>query len=232
MKANISTGSFHAMKKTYNLSSTKLPIVITMPTCPDCGNIIMEGDPYCEHCGAHLSWSDERESQPEENRYSEAGLDDIIDSMRISAIQKMALKEKLETILTARDCVRLEAREGRGEYIFTVTRQNEYVKTVDEFFFDPREQNMTRVFCECLSNHTHDGLLKSTEFKNLIKKTGLDFIECRGGYRTRYISILEGFEMLDEIDILVYFRMSENKERVYHLDLERMELKNPHEYEI
>ena len=27
-----------------------------MPTCPDCGSIIMEGDPYCSHCGAHLSW--------------------------------------------------------------------------------------------------------------------------------------------------------------------------------
>ena len=30
-----------------------------MPTCPDCGSIIMEGDPYCTHCGAHLVWSEE-----------------------------------------------------------------------------------------------------------------------------------------------------------------------------
>lgn len=27
-----------------------------MATCPDCGSIIMEGDPYCSHCGAHLLW--------------------------------------------------------------------------------------------------------------------------------------------------------------------------------
>jgi len=25
-----------------------------MPTCPDCGSIIMEGDPYCSHCGVEL----------------------------------------------------------------------------------------------------------------------------------------------------------------------------------
>jgi hypothetical protein len=47
-----------------------------------------------------------------------------------------------------------------------------------------------------------------------------------------YISILEGFEMLDEIDVLVYFRLSRNRERVYHLDMERMELTNPHDYGV
>lgn len=28
-----------------------------MPTCPNCGTIIMEGDPYCSHCGNHLQWN-------------------------------------------------------------------------------------------------------------------------------------------------------------------------------
>lgn len=30
-----------------------------MPTCPHCGSIIMEGDPYCSHCEAILSWDDD-----------------------------------------------------------------------------------------------------------------------------------------------------------------------------
>ena len=38
-----------------------------MLTCPDCGSIIMEWNPYCSHCGTYLSWSDDyrprRESQ-------------------------------------------------------------------------------------------------------------------------------------------------------------------------
>ena len=203
-----------------------------MAMCPDCGNMIMEGDPYCEHCGAHLSWSDEPEGDAKGVRYSEAGLDDIIDSMMISAIQKSSLKAKLESILEAADCTRLSARPGRGEYVFSVTRENGYVRTIDEFYFDPREQNMERVFCECLSSHNHDGLLKSPEFKKLIKDTGLEFIECRGGYRVEFISILEGFRMVDEIDVMVYFRLSEKSERVCHLDLERMKLKDCHDYEI
>ena len=28
-----------------------------MSTCPNCGTVIMEGDPYCSHCGSHLQWN-------------------------------------------------------------------------------------------------------------------------------------------------------------------------------
>lgn len=27
-----------------------------MYTCPNCGSPVLEGDPYCQHCGSHLSW--------------------------------------------------------------------------------------------------------------------------------------------------------------------------------
>lgn len=30
-----------------------------MANCPDCGSIVMEGDSYCSHCGAHLVWIDD-----------------------------------------------------------------------------------------------------------------------------------------------------------------------------
>ena len=30
-----------------------------MPTCPNCGSIVMEGDTYCSHCGAHFEGADE-----------------------------------------------------------------------------------------------------------------------------------------------------------------------------
>lgn len=32
--------------------------MIIMATCPNCGSIVMEGDPYCSHCGAHFRWDD------------------------------------------------------------------------------------------------------------------------------------------------------------------------------
>ena len=32
-----------------------------MPTCPNCGEILMTGDPYCTHCGATIRWYDDEE---------------------------------------------------------------------------------------------------------------------------------------------------------------------------
>ena len=43
-----------------------------MATCPDCGSIIMEGDSYFSHCGAHLVWSDDETRIPDyESRISQ-----------------------------------------------------------------------------------------------------------------------------------------------------------------
>ena len=106
-----------------------------MHTCPDCGSMIMEGDPYCSHCGAHLQWSDDEDSAGQ--RYRRDDLDDILDSMFITPAQRQALKSKLESFLNARDCTRMEARQALDEYVFAFTRENEYVRTVDEFYFRP-----------------------------------------------------------------------------------------------
>lgn len=41
------------------------------------------------------------------------------------------------------------------------------------------------------------------------------------------------YELIDEIDVIVYFRVSPDRERFYHLDLENMALKpDYHEYDI
>lgn len=34
-----------------------------MATCPNCGEIIMTGDPYCPHCGTTLIWSDDDDDE-------------------------------------------------------------------------------------------------------------------------------------------------------------------------
>ena len=202
-----------------------------MHTCPDCGSMIMEGDPYCSHCGAHLQWSDDEDSPNQ--RYRRDDLDDILDSMFITPAQRQALKSKLESFLKARDCTRMEARQALDEYVFAFTRENEYVRTVDEFYFSPKDKNIDRVFCESYSMHYHDGLLKSPEFQELVRKTGLEFIECRYGYRTEYRTWPSEYRLIDEIDVIVYFRLSAKRERFYHLDLENMKLKpDYHEYDV
>ena len=62
-----------------------------MNTCPDCGSMIMEGDPYCSHCGAHLSW-DGPENDSASQLYRKDDLDDILDSMFITPTQRQILK--------------------------------------------------------------------------------------------------------------------------------------------
>ena len=34
-----------------------------MATCPNCGEIVMEGDPYCSNCGCTFSWIDDEEAK-------------------------------------------------------------------------------------------------------------------------------------------------------------------------
>lgn len=203
-----------------------------MNTCPDCGSVIMEGDPYCSHCGAHLSWDETEEDSGHEN-CSRNELDDILDSMFITPVQRQFLKSKLEGFLNARDCTGMEARAALDEYVFAFTRENKYVRTVDEFHFSPKDENIERVFCDSSNWHNHDGLLKSPEFQELVRKTGLEFIECRQGYMTEYMTWPSQYRMLDEIDVIVYFRVSPKRERFYHLDLENMRLKpDYHEYDV
>ena len=40
-----------------------------MAYCPDCGEIVMEGDPYCSHCGAHLVWVFDDEDEDDDDCY-------------------------------------------------------------------------------------------------------------------------------------------------------------------
>jgi hypothetical protein len=203
-----------------------------MPYCPNCGETIMNGDPYCSSCGSHLRWDLEPSDRSGDERYGEDGLDDILNSMFISEIQRDLLKIKLQSMLKAKDVTGLLMREGRGEYIFEFTRENQYVKTLDRFFYSPKDQNVMRVFCDSESTHYHDGLLKDQRFKRMVEKTGLELIGCRGGHKVEYEFYPGRFDLADEIDIIVYFRISEHKERLYHLDLDKMELKSPHDYDV
>lgn len=40
-----------------------------MPTCPNCGEIVMNGDPYCPHCGATFRWVSDEEDEEDNLGY-------------------------------------------------------------------------------------------------------------------------------------------------------------------
>lgn len=198
-----------------------------MNTCPNCGSPVLDGDPYCQHCGCHLSWS----CQTQDLNSHDYDLDDVLDSLFINDVQKSLLKLKLESYLKAKDVRKLFVRKANNEYAFHITRQNRYVKTVDEFYYDPKYVNLTQVFAECITNHTHDGLKSDPRFKALIKSMDYPLHRISGGYVTEYSSWPREFRLIDRIEISLHFRIGE-KIRTYRLDIERMSLdENYNEFE-
>ena len=152
-------------------------------------------------------------------------VDDIIDSMYINNAQKQLLKLKVNEYLASRDCNSLEVinHDNYRDYTFVFSRENEYVRTVDEFDYDAKYVNLTRVFRECYQSHYHDKLEANPEFRKMIEKTGLEFLGCHGGYVTDYNTADDRFKMTGDISVTVSFRAG-SKKRIYDLDLDRMEL--------
>ncbi len=135
----------------------------------------------------------------------------------------MNLKNKIISFLNAKDCTGLTVDGGMGEYILIFTRENKYVRTTDEFVLLTEAENSQRVFHDCYSSHNHDKLLNDSRFNAMIKKSGMEFIECAGGYVTDYSRVKDDFTLKDEIRVKVYFKVG-SKEMMYILDLDRMEL--------
>ena len=52
------------MKKLYIISGGD-----NVATCPNCGSIVMEGDPYCEHCGTTFEWDDDEYDDEDDDYY-------------------------------------------------------------------------------------------------------------------------------------------------------------------
>lgn len=157
------------------------------------------------------------------SRTDEEKINDLVNSMDISQGFRAVLKDKIMSFLNAKDCTGLSVDGGFGEYVFVLTRENEYVRTTDEFELLTELENTSRVFYNCYSSHNHDSLLKDSRFNAMIEKSGMEFLRCAGGYVTDYSMAKDVFTVKDEIEVKVFFRAG-SKERIYKLDLDSMEL--------
>ena len=208
----------------------------------------MEGDPYCQHCGAHLKWDydDEEHIQNEnvlkstyskpdhfldygeisETYHNDEKLDYIADSVCITSSQKMLLKAKIREYLKATDCRGFYIKKDYEfeVYYFHFIQENQYVKTthVMTFLQDPDYFTPYNPFYEIYSLHSHERLFLNPRFKRLVENTGLEFSGCGGGYRLHLRKNYDT-EMTDDIKVRVYFNVN-GKRRAYNLDLDSMQL--------
>ena len=167
-----------------------------MPTCPDCGSIIMEGDPYCPHCGAHLKWEYGDEGGYNANnrniykiaydkpdlfldygkvsetyfRPDDEKLEYITDSVCITSSQKRELKVKIKEYLKAKDYKGFYIKKDYEfeVYYFNFIQENKYVKTthVMTFIQDPDYFSPYKAFYESYSKHNHERLLADSVLKS------------------------------------------------------------------
>lgn len=147
----------------------------------------------------------------------------IINGIQISDGFRSILKAKVNSFLNSPGCTRLEIDGFLDYYTFVFVRQNRYIATVDKFELLTGLENEHRVFHDCYTTHVYNDLIASPEFQSMISKTGMEFIECLGGFVTDYSMADDEFTFSDELDIRVILKKGSSR-RVYHLDLEKMEL--------
>ena len=142
----------------------------------------------------------------------------LLNYLFIDGAQKILIKNKLETYIKAKDVKKLHLRQALNEYVFEITHQNEYITTVDEFYYNPKYENPTQVFADCIQNHNYDALKSNPDFKTLVKKIGKPVYRIIRWYVTEYTSWPREFNLIDRIEVRVQFKF-EDKIRSYYLDL-------------
>lgn len=186
-----------------------------MYTCPDCGSIINEGDPYCTYCGTYLKWEKETEEIPHFN---------ALNQLSLSPEHLDCLRDKLVEFMKAKDFDKIDILDHNGEYIITVTRKNRYIRTNDTFYCDIQENFPERIFRDFKKSHNYDRLQINSKFKQLIKFTGYEFLGFTGGYKSDVNFDSDRFELTDEIVLYVHFRIHNAIRRMYQLNLDNMTL--------
>jgi len=71
-----------------------------MPTCPNCGEIVMNGDPYCSNCGTTFDWYDEDEDEDEDEDVPSLSYKfrKDIEGLKVMANSELFLQTHINTI--------------------------------------------------------------------------------------------------------------------------------------
>lgn len=110
-----------------------------MATCPNCEELVMDGDPYCSHCGATFRWIDEDDEED-------------CSRLREEYIARTKIKSEIDNgnyknaLMTIRDYIEFNLSDLQGEirrhYIkeykrdYDISIYDEYVSIMsDDIYF-------------------------------------------------------------------------------------------------
>lgn len=209
-----------------------------MPTCPNCGEIVMNGDPYCPHCGTTFRWVEEEY----EMRYSRGARRPI--EVRLLDISIQAFYRNLEKLqepshITAgiRNSIDIsKVRDARvnivqpypgGDIDISIIRKNKYFSTTDSIVYDYSSNEIGRYGFRSSFN----GLNDAEWFRSAVRKkesiTGRKFHECAGGYdahwETDRANILE---LRPGCKVVAHFIKDEYSTIGYEVDFKNHRLKD------
>lgn len=192
-----------------------------MPTCPNCGEIIMEGDPYCSYCGTHLRWDFNDDSH-----VGDSSIESQLNQVYMSPGQRSFLNGELNRFASTKNCIINSIYQDYDDTIkVAIKRENKYFYTMDTVGYDSFTPGKI-VGHGFRSNF--DNLKSTPWFKDLIKQKenqlGLKFYDLGGGYDAKYDWINGTFELKDGCEVSVHFIKDEFHYQTYILDFRNHKL--------
>lgn len=197
--------------------------------------IVMNGDPYCPHCGATFRWVDE-EYEMKREKYKlllEVYLKDVPISRFNESIDKLqeydhiTSRIKKSFVLTDAKNTLFDIRQDypSGDIRISFKRQNKYFTTTDYVTYSCVTNEIASHGFN--SNFYH---LENTEwFKNAIRQkereTGLEYHSCGGRYGARWHWDNSAFEIKDGCSVIAYLVKNESTTLGYEVDFINHRLK-------
>ncbi len=129
-----------------------------MPTCPNCGELLMTGDPYCTHCGATIRWYDDEE---DEGGSSEVDVSELLGNEILVDLYNQGFF--LPEVLNMK-------KEVNHIVLFNFLKEENYWSTTLRVTYDPHAPVWFLTFHEDLIVGNFEKLYADEKFRELIKK--------------------------------------------------------------
>lgn len=211
-----------------------------MPTCPNCGEIVMNGDPYCPHCGATFRWVEDEYEMSYSKRPSRPLIEIRFLDVPIELFYKRLddLHEREHIINGIRKSIDI-SKAGRnttfdllqgspGDDIdIQFIRKNRYFTTTEYIRYDYAING--------IGGHSFRSNFENLEnadwFKTAVRRkeqeTGLKFHSCGGGYDANYDwDKTNTFELREGCEVIAHFIESESSTRGFPVDFTNHRLKS------